>query len=181
MWSMPPGSAGLSFCFSGRAEVWLLFVVKSPRISWDLMITGTWTNLFSFILVLSVFSFVSIEVPLTLTLVSSTCSFHALHIKRFGNRPLSAAVSLMASIILPETVFWYVYPLILVRFSHTTAWLIYHALRALHAVIPFAIQVHRVYDIFISDDVEVINEAYPQQDETNSETPDLEANVDDDP
>ena len=161
MWSMPPGSAGLCFCFSGRAEVWLLFLVKSPRISWDLMIIGTRTNLFSFILVLSIFSFVSIEVPLNLTLFSSTCSFHTLHIRlRFGNRPLSTIVSLMASIILSQTVFWYVYPLILVLFSHTTARLIYHALRVLHAVIPIVIQVHRVYDIFISADVEVINEAY---------------------
>ena len=161
----------------------LINMMKSPRISWDLMIiwTWNWTNLFSFILVLSVFSFVSIEVPLTLTFFSSTCSFHALHIRlRFGNRPLSAAVSLMASIILPQTVFWYVYPLILVLFSHTTARLIDHALRALHAVIPISIHVQRVYDIFISADVEVINEAYPQQDETNSETPDLEANIDDD-
>ena len=156
----------------------LINMVKSPRISWDLMITETWTNLFSFMLVLSVFSFISIEVPLTLTLFNSTRSFHALHIRlRFGNCPLSAAVSLMAKIILPYTVFWYVYPLILVLFSHTTAPLIYHALRALHTVILITIQVQQVYDIFISADVEVINEVYLQQDETNSGTPDLEANV----
>ena len=86
----------------------------------------------------------------------------------------------MASIFLPQTVFWYVYPLILVLFSHTTTRFIYHALRALYAVIPIAIHVQRVYDIFISADVKVINEAYPQQDETNSRTLDLEANVDDD-
>ena len=156
----------------------LINMVKSPRVSWDLMITRALTNCFSFILVLSVFSLVFIEVPLTLTLFSSTRSFHALHIRlRFGNRPLSVAVSLIASIILSQTVFWYVYPLILVLFSHTKARLIYHALRALHAVIPIAIKVQQVYDIFISADVEVINEAaYPQQDETNSA--DLEANVD---
>ena len=154
----------LRFCI-----IVLINMAKSQigGISWDLI---TWTNLFCFLLILAAFSFVSIEVPLTLF----TCSFRTLHIRlRFGNRPLSAAVSFMASLIFPQPLFWYVYPVLLLLSFYPAARLVDHALRSLQAVIP----INQVYDVFISADVEVLNEEYPQQDERSSETQDLEANI----
>ena len=129
----------------------------------------TWINLFCFLLILAAFSFVSIEVPLTR-------SFHPLHIRlRFGNRPLFAAVSFMASLIFPQPLFWYVYPVLLLLNFYPIARLVDHALGSVQAVIP----INQVYDVFISADVEVMNESYPQQDEQSSETQDLEANIGD--
>ena len=134
-------------------------------ISWDLI---TWTNLFCFLLILAAFSFFSIEVPLTLF----TCSFRTLHIRlRFGNRPLSAAVSFMASLIFPQPLFWYVYPVLLLLYFYPIARLVDHALGSVQAVIP----INQVYDVIISPAVEVVNEPYPQEDEPSSETQDLEA------
>ena len=143
--------------------------VKSQTggLSWDLI---TRTNLFCFLLILAAFSFVSIEVPLTLF----TCSSYTLHIRlRFGNRPLSATVSFMASLIFPQPLFWYVYPVLLLLSFYPAARIVDHALRSLQAVIP----INQVYDVFISAAVEVMNELYPQQDERSSETQDLEANI----
>nr|CAN61974.1 hypothetical protein VITISV_020393 [Vitis vinifera] len=111
-----------------------------------------------------------LKVPLTLF----TCSFRTLHIRlRFGNRPLSAAVSFMASLIFPQPLFWYVYPVLLLLSFYPTARLVEHGLRSLQAVIP----INQVYDVFISADVEFLNEEYPQQDERSSETQDLETNI----
>ena len=156
----------LRFCI-----IVLINMAKSQigGISWDLI---TWTNLFCFLLILAAFSFVSIEVPLTLF----TCSFRTLHIRlRFGSRPLSAAVSFMASLIFPQPLFWYVYPALLLLSFYPAARLVEHGLRSLQAAIP----INQVYDVFISADVEVMNESYPQQDEQSSETQDLEANIGD--
>ena len=135
----------------------LINMVKSFRmrsgVSWDVM-NWTWTNLFSFILVLAVFSFVSIEVPLTLF----TLSFHTFHIRLlFGSRPLLTALAFIASLIFPQRVFCYVYLLILLLSFYPTDRLVHRALRSLQAVIP----INHVYHIFIRADVEVINEAYP--------------------
>ncbi|XP_034704283.1 uncharacterized protein LOC117928504 isoform X2 [Vitis riparia] len=125
----------------------------------------TWTNLVCFLLILAAFSYVSIEVPLT----PSTCSFRTLQI-RFGIRPLSTAVSFMASLILPQLPFLYVYPAILLLSLYPPAR--DHALRSLQVVLP----INKVYNIFISTAaVEVTNE--PQQDESSSATRDLEANI----
>lgn len=123
----------LRFCI-----IVLINMAKSQigGISWDLI---TWTNLFCFLLILAAFSFVSNEVPLTLF----TCSFRTLHIRlRFGNRPLSAAVSFMASLIFPQPLFWYVYPVLLLLSFYPAARLVDHALRSLQAVIP----INQVYD-----------------------------------
>ena len=80
----------------------LINMVKSPKfqiggggVSWEVM---TWSNFFTFVLVLSAYSFVSIEVPLTLT-IFRTYSFHIR--LRFGNRPLFAVVAFMASLTSP--------------------------------------------------------------------------------
>ena len=153
----------LRFCI-----IVLINMAKSQigGISWDLI---TRTNFFCFLLILAAFSSVSIEIPLTL----STCSFRTLHIRlRFGNRPLSTAVSFMASLILPQPLFWYVYPAILLLSFYPTAR--DHALRSLQVVLP----INKVYNIFISTAaVEVMNEPHPQQAESSSETQDLEANI----
>ena len=77
----------------------------------------------------------------------------------------------MASLILPQPLFWYVYPAILLLSFYPTAR--DHALGSLQAVIP----INQVYDVFISPAVEVVNEPYPQEDEPSSETQDLEANI----
>ena len=79
----------------------------------------------------------------------------------------------MASLIFPQPVFWYVYPVLLLLSFFPTTRLVDHALRSLQAVIP----INQVYDVFISADVEVMHEPYPQQDEQSSETQDLEANT----
>ena len=149
---------------------------KSQRggiISWDLII-NTWSNLFFFLLVLSVFSFVSIEVPFILF----TFSFHTFHLRlRFGNRPLFTAIAFMASLIFPQRVFWYVYPTVILLLSlyPSTARLLDHTLYWLQALIT----VNKVYDIFITTEAEavhVLNDStYLQQDQQSSETLDLEA------
>ena len=79
----------------------------------------------------------------------------------------------MASLIFPQPLFWYVYPVLLLLSFYPTARLVEHGLRSLQAVIP----INQVYDVFISADVEVLNEEYPQQDERSSETQDLETNI----
>ena len=81
----------------------------------------------------------------------------------------------MASLIFPQPLFWYVYPVLLLLSFYPAARIVDHALRSLQAVIP----INQVYDVFISADVEVMNEPYPQQDEQSSETQDLEANIGD--
>ena len=148
---------------------------KSHRggiINWDLMIS-IWSNLFFFLLVLSVFSFVSIEVSFTLF----TLSFHTFHLRlRFGNRPLFTILALMASLIFPQRVFWYVYPIVIVLLSfYPTTRLLDRALRSLQTVIT----INQVYDIFITTEAEavhVLNDStYFQQDQQSSETQDLEA------
>ena len=135
----------LRFCI-----IVLINMAKSQigGISWDLF---TWTNLFCFLLILAAFSFVSIEVPLTLF----TCSFHTLHLRlRFGNRPLSVAVSFMASLIFPQPLFWYVYPVLLLLSFYPAAGIVVHALRSLQVVIL----INQVYYVVISAAVEVMNE-----------------------
>ena len=73
----------------------------------------TWSNLFTFVLVLPTFSFVSIKVLLTLTFLST----RSLHISlRFGNRPLFVVVSFIASLTSPRALIWYTYPVILLLF-----------------------------------------------------------------
>ena len=139
----------------------------------------TWSNHFTFVLVLLAFSFVSIEVPLTLTIFST----RSLHIcLRFGNPPLFAVVSFIASLTSPRALFWYAYPIILLLFYLPIDKFVEHALRALQAVIPIRIPnipINQVYDIFINTTVGDINEPHhhQQDDEQNSETPDLKANI----
>ena len=152
---------------------------KSQRggiINWDLISTCTWNNLFFFLFVLSVFSFISIEVPFTLF----TLSFHTFHLRlRFGNRPLFTAIAVMASLIFPQRVFWYVYPTVILLLSlyPSTARLLDHVFHWLQALIT----VNPVYDIFIAIEAEaeavhVLNDStYLQQDQQSSETLDLEA------
>ena len=156
----------------------LINMVKPPQLQigggrLGEVVVMTWSNLFIFVLVLLVFSYVSIEVPLTLTLFSSTCSFRIR--LRFGNRPLSAAVSFMTSLTFPRPVFWYVYSFILLVSFDPTARLVKHALRWLETVIP----INQVYDISISTTaaIQVLNEHCLQQDQPSSETPDLEVNI----
>ena len=145
--------------------VGLINLVKPPKfqigggggVSWEVM---TWSNLFTFVLVLLAFPFISIEVPLTLTIFST----RSLHIRlRFGNRLLFAAVSFMASLTSPRALFWYAYPVILLLFYLPTDQFFEHALRALQAVIPIRIPnipINQVYDIFISAAVGDINEPH---------------------
>lgn len=67
----------------------------------------TWINIPCFLLIMAGFSLISIEVPLTFL----ACSLHSVHVRlRIGNRSLSTAVSLMASLIFPRLLFWYIYP-----------------------------------------------------------------------
>ena len=160
-------------------------LVKPPKfqiggegggVSWEVM---TWSNLFTFVLVLSAFSFVSIEVPPTLTIFSTRLLDILL---RFGNCPLFAVISFMASFTSPRALFWYAYPIILLQFYLPTDRFVEHALRALEAVNPIRIPnipINQVCDILINATVGGINEPHQQQqdDEPNSETPDLEANI----
>ena len=88
----------------------------------------------------------------------------------------------MASLTSPRALFWYAYPVILLLFHLPTDRFVEHALRALEAVIPiriFNILIYKVYDILINTTVGGINEPYKKQqnEEPNSETPDLEANI----
>ena len=88
----------------------------------------------------------------------------------------------MASLTSPRALLWYAYPIILLFFYLLTDQFVEHALRALQAVIPIRIPnipINQVYDIFISAAVGNINEPHQQQqdDEPNSETIDLEANI----
>ena len=160
-------------------------LVKPPKfpiggegggVSWEVI---TWSNLFTFVLVLSAFSFVSIKVPPTLTIFSTRLLDILL---RFGNFPLFTIVSFMASLTSPRTLFLYAYPFILRLFYLPTERFVEHALRALEAVIPIRIPnipINQVYDIFINTTMGGIKEPHHQQqdDEPNSETSDLEANI----
>ena len=88
----------------------------------------------------------------------------------------------MASLSSPRALFWYAYPVILLPLYITTDRFVEHALRALEGVIPIRIPnipINQVYDIFINATVGGINEPHQQQqdDEPNSETPDLEAYI----
>ena len=137
----------------------------------------TWSNLFTFVLVLSAFSFVSIEVPPTLTIFSTRLLDILM---RFGNCPLLTVVSFMASLTSPRGLFWYAYPVIQLLFYLPIDRFVEHALHALQVVIPIRIPnipINQVYDILINATVGGINEPHQQQhdDEPNSETPDLEA------
>ena len=90
----------------------------------------------------------------------------------------------MASPTSPRALFWYSYFVILLLFYLPTDRFVEHALRALEAVIPIRIPnipINQVYDILINETVGGINEPHQQQqdDEPNSETPDLEANIED--
>ena len=123
----------------------------------------TWSNLFTFVLVLLTFSFVSIEVPLTLT-IYSTRSFHIR--LRFGKRPLFVDVSFIAYLTSSLALFWYSYPVILLLFYIPTDRFVEQALRALQAVIPIRIQnipINQVSDILISAAVGGINEPHQQE------------------
>ena len=165
--------------------VGVINLVKPPKfqiggegggVSWEVM---TWSNLFTFILILSSFSFVSIEVPPTLTIFSTRLLDILL---RFGNCPLFAVVSFMSSPTSPPALFSYAYPVILLLFYLPADRFVERALRALEAVIPIRIPnipINQVYDIFINTTVGGIKEPHQQQqdDEPNSETPDLEANI----
>ena len=126
-------------------------------VSWEVM---TWSNLFTFVLVFPAFSFVSIEVPPpppTLTIFST----HSLDILlRFGNCPLFAVISFMASLTSPRALFWYAHPVILLQFYLPTDRFVKHALRALEAVNPIRIPnipINQVYDILINATVGDIN------------------------
>ena len=165
--------------------VGLINLVKPPKfqiggeaggVSWEVM---TWSNLFTFVLSLSAFSFVSIKVPPTLTIFSTRLLDILL---RFDNCSLFAVVSFMASLTSPRALFSYAYPIILLLFYLPTDRFVEHALRALEAVIPFRIPnmpINQVYDIFINATMGGINEHHQQQqdDKPNSETQDLEANI----
>ena len=88
----------------------------------------------------------------------------------------------MASLTSPRALFWYAYPVILLLFYLPTDRFVEHALCALEAVIPIRIPnlpITQVYDILINATMDGINEPHQQQqdDEPNSETPDLEANI----
>ena len=132
----------------------------------------TWSNLFTFVLILSAFSFVSIEVPPTLTIFSTRLLDILL---RFDNCLLFAVVSFMASLTSPRALFWYAYPVILLPLYITTDRFVKHALRALEGVIPIRIPnipINQVCDILINATVGGINELHQQQqdDEPNSGT-----------
>ena len=165
--------------------VGLINLVKPPKfqiggeggnVSWEVM---TWSNPFTFVLILSAFSFVSIDVPPTITIFST----HLLDILlRFGNCPLFAVLSFMASLTSPRALFWYAYPVILLLCYVPTYRFVEHALRELEAVIPISmpnIPINHVYDILINATIGGINEPHQQQqdDESNSKTPYLEANI----
>lgn len=116
----------------------------------------TWINIPCFLLIMAGFSLISIEVPLTFF----ACSLHSVHVRlRIGSRSLSTAVSLMASLIFPRLLFWYIYPFILLASFFPTARLL-HVLRPLQAVIP----TNQVYDISISTAAARVNEPHAQQD-----------------
>ena len=149
--------------------VGLINLVKPPKfqiegerggVSWEVM---TWSNLFTFVLILSAFSFISIELPPTLTLFRTRLLDILL---RFGNCPLFAVVSFMASLTSPRALFWYAYPVTLLMFYLPTDRFVEHALRALEAVIPIRIPnipINQVYDILINATMGGINEPYQQQ------------------
>ena len=110
----------------------------------------TSSNLFTFVLVLSTFSFISIKVPLTLT-IFSTCSLPS-HL-RFGNRPLFVAVSFIAYLTSPRALFWYTYPVILLLFYLAIDRFVEHALHALQDIIKIRIPnipINQVYDTSIN-------------------------------
>ena len=126
-------------------------------VSWEVM---SWSNLFTFVLVLSALSFVSIELPPTLTIFSTRLLDILL---RFGNCPLFAVFSIMASLTSSRALFWYAYPVILLLFYLPTDRFFEHALRALEAAIPIRIPniiIIQVYDIFINATVGGINEPH---------------------
>ena len=88
----------------------------------------------------------------------------------------------MNSLTSPQALFLYAYPVIRLLFYLPTDRFVEYALRALEAVIPFRIPIipiNQVYDILITTTVGSINEHHQQQqdEEPNSETPDLEANI----
>ena len=163
--------------------VGLINLVKPPKfqiggegggVTWEVM---TKSNLFTFVLVLSTFSFVSIKVPPTLTVFRTRLLDILL---RFGNCMLFVVVSFMDSLTSQQALFWYTYPVILLLFYLPTDRFVEHALRALEAVIPIRIPnipINQVYDILINATVGGINEPHQQQqdDEPNSETLDFTA------
>lgn len=152
-------------------------MVKSPEMGAGTMMSWSWGNLFSFFMVLSVFSLASIELDIRWSSITSCCSFRIRLV--IGSRPLSTAVSFIASLILPKPVFWCVYPLILLisSYPYITARILRHALRALQSVIPEEV----VYDIRITgptaplavEEAQAMNEPEPEEEGT-SETLDLE-------
>ena len=88
----------------------------------------------------------------------------------------------MASLASPRALFLYDYHVILLMFYLPTDQFVEHALRALEGVIPIHIlniPINQVYDILINATVGGINEPHQQQqdDKPNSETLDLEANI----
>ena len=117
--------------------------------------------------------------PLTITIFSTRLLDILL---RFGNCPLFAVVYFMTSLTSPRALYWYAYPVILLLFYLPTDRFVKHALHALEAIIPIRIPNipnNQVYDILINATVGGINEPHKQQqdDEPNSETLDLEANI----
>ena len=116
----------------------------------------TCSNLFTFVLVFSTFSFITFKVLLTLTIFST----RSLHIRlRFGNRSLFIVVSFKASLASPRALIWYTYLVNQLLLYLPTDRFVEHALRALQAVIPIRIPIipiNQVYNISINTAVDGI-------------------------
>lgn len=133
----------------------------------------TWINSCFFLLILTAFSFTSIVVPHTCP-VHGAAGFIRL---RIGNFSLPMTLSLMASLIFPQTLFWFIY-LILIFAPFWPAWVAHflERIRGMASTIP-------VYEINISAtrppqlSAMVANEPDSQQEEpAGSEVGDSEAN-----
>ena len=138
----------------------------------------TWINLCLFLLILALFSFTFINIAVPHTASVHTSSASCVHL-RLGDFSLPTTLSLMAPLIFPQTLFWHIYPILMLA-PFWSSWLVHILLwvLAMASTIP-------VYDIIIKvggsrqpqvTGVEA-NEPYLQQEEPSSEDEDLEANI----
>ncbi|KAG8382003.1 hypothetical protein BUALT_Bualt05G0031300 [Buddleja alternifolia] len=93
-------------------------IVKSAITKWDPFdVLGdlTWTKFWFVTILLFIFSFLSIRVPIDPQ--NSTILYINVQLQNFSS---SLAASFLASLFSPQILFWYIYPVILVLFSFST-------------------------------------------------------------
>ena len=102
----------------------------------------SWINLCLFLFILALFSFTSTNIAVPHPASVHTSSASCVHL-RLGDFSLPTTLSLMASLIFPQTLFWYIYPILMLA-PFWSPWLVHILLwvRAMASIIP-------VYDIII--------------------------------